>query len=181
MPFITDRNPAGHAEARLSRRSLAALVAGISLLVLAAASAGLLAYRSTVAEHWVTHTVETREGAREVMALTLAMQGSVRGYLLTGDESFLGGYEAGTASLPQALDRLVRLTADNPRQTRVLVDLRSAIVDLLDVYRQIVAASTTEDQSALALALVRDGRGEDVMQAVRSGVDTFVDEEQGLL
>ena len=125
MPFITDRNPAGHAEARLSRRSLAALVAGISLLVLAAASAGL------VAEHWVTHTVETREGAREVMALTLAMQGSVRGYLLTGDESFLGGYEAGTASLPQALDRLVSLTADNPRQTRVLVDLRSAIVDLL--------------------------------------------------
>ena len=181
MPFITDRNPAGHAEARLSRRSLAALVAGISLLVLAAASAGLLAYRSTVAEHWVTHTVETREGAREVMALTLAMQGSVRGYLLTGDESFLGGYEAGTASLPQALDRLVSLTADNPRQTRVLVDLRSAIVDLLDVYRQIVAASTTEDQSALAHALVRDGRGEDVMQAVRSGVDTFVDEEQGLL
>ncbi len=179
MPFTTDKNPAGHAGARLSRRSLAALVAGISLLVLAAASAGLLAYRSTVAEHWVNHTLETRDGAREVMALTLAMQGSVRGYLLTGDESFLGGYEAGTASLPLALDRLVRLTADNPRQTTVLADLRSAIDDLLDFYRQIVAGSTKEDQSALAL--VRDGRGEDLMQAVRSEVDTFVGEEQGLL
>jgi signal transduction histidine kinase/CheY-like chemotaxis protein len=113
------------------------------------------------------------------MALTLAMQGSVRGYLLTGDESFLGGYEAGTASLPQALDRLVRLTADNPRQATVLADLRAAIDDLLDFYRQIVAGSTKEDQSALIL--VRDGRGEVLMQAVRSGVDTFVGEEQGLL
>ena len=123
--------------------------------------------------------METRDKAREVLALTLAAQGSVRGYLLTGDQSFLGAYDAGVDSLPAALERLAEMTSDNPRQVAVLANLRAEIDDLLAFYRRIVAGRP--GNTGEALALVRDGRGEDLMHSVRSGVDTFVGEEQRLL
>jgi len=53
----------------------------------------------------------------EALSLDLSdMQRAYRGYLLSGDESYLGAYEAGRNAVPKHLATLASLTADDPEQ-----------------------------------------------------------------
>src|SRR5579885_2265840 len=96
--------------------------------------------------------VRTHEALAEVSALLSAVQAvetSARGYVLTGDRTYREPYLAARASLRPRLGRLAHLIADNPRQRRLLAQLRTRVQARLALLRR-------------AIRLVKAGRREAV-------------------
>ena len=94
MPFVTESSrKVGRAPTSRGVRSRRWRSASACCL-LGGTAAAFLAYRAFVAERWVDHTLQVRREALDLMTTALAMQGSIRGYLLTEDASFLLPYEA---------------------------------------------------------------------------------------
>ncbi|HLK11318.1 MAG TPA: CHASE3 domain-containing protein [Candidatus Binatia bacterium] len=74
--------------------------------------------------------VRTHEALAQLSGLLSAIQEaetSERGYVLTGDRTYLEPYLAARASLRAKLDRLAHLTADNPRQRRLVEQLGARV------------------------------------------------------
>jgi signal transduction histidine kinase/CheY-like chemotaxis protein/CHASE3 domain sensor protein len=102
---------------RIARRNVTLpLVVG---LVSAAAFIGFFLYFLTVSQ-WVDHTHQVIGEMNELTTLEGDMEASARGYLLTGDESFLAPFNIARPQFAAQIDDLVKATADNPPQTERL-------------------------------------------------------------
>lgn len=73
---------------------------------------------------WVTHTNRTLVAAQELAALVESMLNSQRGYLLSGNQTFLDEYEQRKGDMSQHLAELSTLVADNPSQESRLDEMR---------------------------------------------------------
>jgi diguanylate cyclase (GGDEF)-like protein len=72
------------------------------------------------AEQWRVHTLEVLLALSTTeTSVNTALRGA-RGYLLTGNAKFLAPYERGRGESRATLERLRRLTGDNPAQQRTL-------------------------------------------------------------
>src|SRR5437867_5666476 len=96
----------------------------------------------------VEHTHEVRTELERILSLLTDAETGQRGFLLTGVVSYLEPYKTALASLPARLDRLRRLTADNPRQQTAL-----------DALERLIQRKATELNTTIA---ARDARGFDV-------------------
>src|SRR5438445_11337612 len=68
------------------------------------------------AEHWVAHTHEVRTDIQQALNILLDATNGIRGYLLTGQETFLNPYENAIQTLPDDLAHLARLVQNDPVQ-----------------------------------------------------------------
>ena len=105
--------------ARLAHVVLAAL--GAATLVSAGVLLLLVAVQAPRAQ-------QATDGARAIRLSHLAMvdqETSLRGYLLTGEESFLGPYERGRAELRRQHEAARRAFADDPEQLQRLATLQA--------------------------------------------------------
>src|ERR1700761_9121415 len=66
---------------------------------------------------WVDHTHQVIGKMNELTTLEGDMEAGVRGFLLTGDDAFLGPYQLSKPQFATQIDDLVKQTADNPTQT----------------------------------------------------------------
>jgi len=66
---------------------------------------------------WVGHTHQVIGELNELTTLQSDMESATRGYVITGDESFLAPYRLARPQLDAQFDDLLRQTADNPVQT----------------------------------------------------------------
>ncbi len=102
-----------------------------------------------------------------------------RGYLLTGDESYLRPYEAALPAMQAHLDRLQALTADNPAQQKRLVEfegqVRAKLAELADAIR------LRSSGNPAARRTVGAGSGQALMSQIRRTVDDLRAEENRLL
>ena len=105
------------------------VVMAFGLLVVAGLGAVIVALSSASAERWSAHSQDVRQ-AHAALFITVAFaESSQRGYLLTGDPTYLTPYIQVKAALPALKANLARLVADNPDQQR-----RVAVLDrLIDV------------------------------------------------
>ncbi len=106
------------------------LLTGIFILaaVLITANAALAFHAEQVladSEHWVTHTLEVLTDMERVLRTTFDAESSERGYVLSGDETFLGGYIFANNTLAFQFDRLLALTSDNAVQQQHLRHARA--------------------------------------------------------
>jgi PAS domain S-box-containing protein len=154
-----------------SRRIIAVLVA-----------AALLAALGVFASFWYLKQVEKASLAREHTALVLskanelqnelnASETSVRGYLLTGDESFLepylakrGGFTGRARDLRELA--LVPEVAQHMAVLGPLVDERIANLDL-------VTARYRNQGAAAAVALVTSGEGQRLTDSIRTEIGSI--------
>jgi len=128
----------------------------------------------------VAHTMEV---IRETQGLASAIKDAEtgqRGFLLTGDESYLEPYNDATRSLESSLIRARTLTADNLQQQQRLAALDDAIGQKLQELAQTIALRR-EGRSSEALALVRTDRGKAAMDRIRTLTDEIQNSEQALL
>ncbi|HEY4103724.1 MAG TPA: response regulator, partial [Polyangiaceae bacterium] len=98
----------------LAQRLLIAVVAPVGLLLFVGL---ILAYQIVKLQdtaHWVDHTDEVIGRLTEIQNQIVDQETAVRGFLLTGDRTFLGPFER-AQPLPM-FDRLHVLVADNPPQ-----------------------------------------------------------------
>lgn len=135
------------------------------------------------AETWVRHTHEVLSEIHESERLLIDQETGLRGYMLSADGRFLDPYNSGRAQFPVALDRLRRDTADNPAQSRRVVDVR-------DRYRLWSGEAEAEKRLVKpdVTALLRDpdlqGRlrsRKEQMDAMRAAFASMSDEERHLL
>src|SRR5580658_7248478 len=96
--------------------------------ILALVAVGALSYRSMVvsgqSDRWVRHTHEVLENLQDLRFALESVESSVRGYVLTGKESYLETYQASRLRVEQDQATVGGLTADNPAQQSQLPDLK---------------------------------------------------------
>ncbi|MBX7200943.1 MAG: CHASE3 domain-containing protein [Rhodospirillaceae bacterium] len=157
---------------------------GFGLVILVLAITAMLAARSatTFAEdtQWVEHTYEMITQIREInLSLVNAETGS-RGYILTGDESYLEPYREALVKLNGAIATVNRIMSDNPRQQRRLVELRGTINEKLEAMADAVKARKEQNLEA-AIKIVQSGRGKRAMDDARANLAPMEDDEMTLL
>ena len=107
------------------------------------------------------------------------IQTGQRGYVLTGDESFLGPWDAGRAAFPAEARRLERLVSNNPSQETRAQEIsragRSYIADW-----SIPAVEVARTDLDEARALVGSGEGKRRFDAIRAQFDAFAAAQRSL-
>ncbi|MCJ2051789.1 CHASE3 domain-containing protein [Methylobacterium sp. J-070] len=148
-------------------RETAAMVAGFVLLVLAGLAAAAAALASADAAAWSVHSAEVRQAEARLFRLVQEAETGQRGYLLTGDPSYLDPFTTARRELPAAEAELRALTGDNAAQQARLDQLRPIIDEKVDELARTIGRMQAGDQAG-ALAIVRTNKGRDLMRRFRS-------------
>ena len=157
------------------------IVVGFTLPLLLLLGIGAVAYRSisslTSTSLLVVHTQQVLEHIAAVLSLMKDAETGQRGYLITGDEAYLGPYQAGIASVPTVIKELRRLTADNPDQQPGLDQVELLIAAKLAELKQTIdlRRSGSFDE---AVKLVRAGQGIKQMDELRTVLHRIEQEER---
>ena len=160
------------------------LLAAFGLVLAFALADAVVSYRMTLRlienERWVTHTHEVLNELEETLSALKDAETGERGYIITGDESYLTPYKTGIVEVQQHLDFLRSLTADNARQQRRIAELAPLIANRLEQLRRGLEAFRTAGPEA-ARATVLTGHGQRTMDAVRWLGAQMTGEEMELL
>lgn len=117
---------------------------GVALLVLAISS--IVSYYSInkliEQSRWLDHTNGIILNLENILSKIRSAETSQRGYLLTGDASFLKAFNESQPKTMEICDEVQRLTADNPIQQLNMGDLRPLIIQryakmqkMIDLYK----------------------------------------------
>src|SRR5438445_6599739 len=116
----------------IEKKTAAALTAAGLILLLVSG----LSYRNgrgfVETSEWVSHTHEVLQELEATLAAVANAQTTVRGYIITGEDTFLEPYHTAVREVREHLRRLRFLTADNPVQQRRLAALERVITEKLD-------------------------------------------------
>lgn len=155
------------------------VLAGAILLIVAA-----VGYRSTANlvedSALVAHTHEVRRELGNLLAKLTDVETGVRGYVISGDESYLATLDAAQAGANGSLQKLRALTADNPDQQRRLADVTPLIDERLAISRRNLAARRNGGLDA-GIAAIGSGEGKQAMDRVRAIVVDADRQEEALL
>ena len=158
-------------------RSLIALAAGFVLLVLFVAATILLNLRQQQDSGWVAHTLRVENQLGTIQSLLQEAEASQRGYLLTGNESFLAPYRAADGRLRPELDSLDRLVRDNPAQVAATAQLRPLVLQRRLRLAQVQAQYRVKGSVDRPLLDV----GKAMMDRIRTRIAAMKAEEERLL
>jgi signal transduction histidine kinase len=154
--------------------------ASLALLLLVGILAALMVKRVNNAADWATHSLRVEATAAEVLGQTQDLKIGERGYVLTGEDAFLEPYRSALARLPAWLDELRSLVSDNPAQLQSLERMRMAINEVMAESARPVELVRKGDGVG-AVAVVKSGRGLQVMDHFRAAFDDFHQAENDLL
>jgi len=168
------------------RQAIARRLSGIgfALATILLGVAGVVTYGRLVelreANRWVEHTLTVQTSLAQALSLVTDAETGQRGFLLTGQTSYLEPYDAAVARLPQQLERIRRLTSDNPgQQSRVDSLERLSRQKLAELSATVATRERGNSQEALRVVL--SGEGKRVMDEIRAAVDAMHAEEAQLL
>ena len=131
-------------------------------------------------ERSTLHTQVVLERIESLVSLVKDAETGQRGYLLTGDESYLSPYNDAHHLIPVRVDELRKLTANNPSQQARIANLQRLLRQKLAELAQTVALRRTSG-AAPALDVVKTNRGLALMDQIRAVTDAFEAEESTLL
>ena len=155
------------------------LSAGFLVLVVVSAASVLLVNKSREDNAWVVHTIEVENQTNALLLEIRRAESAARGYLVTMGPEFLADHnQAVTAILPD-LEKLERLTADNPLQVENIKKLRAAIETQLDQFTRELKF-IKQGSPARATALVREAAARDTTSAIRDLASAMRIEEERL-
>jgi signal transduction histidine kinase len=137
-----------------------------------------LEYRQEVGA--VQHTLEVEKKLSQLLSTIQEAETSNRGFLLSGDESYLQGYDSATGQLGNQFGEVKKLVADNAEQVRILSDLWPIIEGRLALLKTGIAIRRAEGLEAGA-RFVQTNVGRNVMLEVRSGLSQLQANEVELL
>ncbi|MBD2041054.1 PAS domain S-box protein [Microcoleus sp. FACHB-672] len=167
-----------------SRHFFKSVAGGFGLASAILVLIGVVSYRSIneliETSNLVERTHQVLESLESVLSnLTYAETGQ-RGYILTGDESYLETYNTAIPSLNQDLEKLKQLTTDSPKQQQRLVMLQPLIGKRIDVLGEIVRVRKDQGFEP-ALQLIQTNQSRSLMQQVRQMITEMENEEKTLL
>lgn len=155
----------------------AAVVVTILLILFGLGFMGLELKREFERARTTRQAVELSHNARnELLAIFSLMQDAEtgqRGYIITGQRSYLEPYTKAEARLGTELRRLHAAYASNPAQTANLAELETLIDQKQAAMQDALTARDTGGRDA-GIAAVAGGRGKAAMDQIRGVVDRMV-------
>ncbi|MDB5778587.1 MAG: response regulator [Polaromonas sp.] len=137
----------------------------------------LIAYLLSIL-NWVEHSERVIGNANQVARLNSEMESGMRGYLVTGEESFLQPYEVALSRFDSEVGLLSSMVSDNPVQVARL----KRITGLQQQWSEFAKESIALRRGNLDyVALARTGRGKRIKDEMRKEMDAFIAMEQRLL
>jgi methyl-accepting chemotaxis protein len=160
------------------------IAAGFVLSCILLAIIGSIAYREIASlvntSHKVSHTYQVLESSGNLLSRLKDAETGQRGYVITGNETFLEPYKEEIDNIPRVVRELRGLTADSPNQQKRL-DAAEPIIaakfaelkQTIDMRRTLGFASTQK--------VINAGAGKRYMDELRQLISQMKDEEQDLL
>jgi diguanylate cyclase (GGDEF)-like protein/PAS domain S-box-containing protein len=145
--------------------------AGFLFGSIALASVGTLLHQSTVQFRFTRDQVKNCRDILDALQafLTTAEEAETgqRGYLLTGDQTYLEPYNLAVSEIDSRLQRIQELTANDPSQQAAALLLRQHVERKMDELRRTVQLRRAQDIEA-SRKLVLSGVGKEEMNQIRS-------------
>jgi signal transduction histidine kinase/CHASE3 domain sensor protein len=136
----------------------------------------LNAARMTENRNQSIHTANVMSTARALLAALDEAESGQRGYLLTGDQSYLAPYIQSLAATPGLLTQLRELTADDPLQGRRVAELQNAIAQNLNEMKEAITIFEASGAEA-GRDFVKANAGRDIMSDIRRAIDGILGTE----
>jgi two-component system, LuxR family, sensor kinase FixL len=160
------------------------VVLGFGLVLAMLGIIALVSYRSTRAfirnAEWVAHTREVMEIGERTQRNFMEMAAGRRGFLITGDERLLRGYEDAQGKIIESFNSLKAYTADTPQQTLKLDRLLQLIQRSFALQRVEVEVRRTQGFEAAA-ELFGKGETEQTTREIQKLLADFHREQQALV
>ncbi len=151
------------------------------LLVLAI---GVLTYQNWAAYRSGTDRVvairKIAEASTSLMSELRDAETGERGFLLTGQESYLEPYRSALSEIPRTIAQLDQTAGADPENARHVAALKPLVREELDELMETIELRRTSGEDA-ALAELKSGRGKEVMDEIRQGCDGVRTEEYVVL
>jgi signal transduction histidine kinase len=135
--------------------------------------------RARDAEQLVSHTLRVLNATGLLLSTMEDAETGQRGYLLTGDDHYLGPYQSALSKQLLARQTLHQLTADNSDQQARLAKLDQLVETRLSVSRRIIDLYRADGRNA-ALAAIATDEAKRVMDEIR-GLLRDIEKEEHLL
>ncbi len=153
------------------------------LLCLVVVNAGVAFHNLRRLRHDANQVARTHvilEGLASTVATITDAETGQRGFLITGDESYLAPYQASQAHSDEQLAELARALADNPQAADKLQQL-AQLID--EKYQELAATVALRKQGDLALTrqIVLSDEGKRTMERIRALVREMRQDEQAPL
>ena len=160
------------------------LIVSIGLLLLSIVSIVLISILESKSVNktakLVTHTQDVLYHTERLLTLVIGNETGSRGYVITGNQSFLEPLKRSKKDIYKELATLKELTNDNPPQ-QARVDSLSSMVNTRFAFSDSTIAEYELNGRAAALALVETGRGKLYSEQIRKLIDRMEVSENNLL
>lgn len=139
----------------------------------------------TEANTWDIHTYKVMDDFHGILESMLNKETGMRGYVISGEESFLEPYKAGKTDLNNYLQGVQKLTSDNPKQQENLKNIKKIIAEWdinadknIEESRKLKADNKNINESNIAEAM---NISKEYMDKIRALVDESNKIEENLL
>jgi len=171
-------NPLKRLSVKTLNASLIFSIIAIFLVILFVCYQSLLHINTD--ESWVTHSYQVSAAADVLISDLENMETGQRGYVITGQEGFLGPYTSALPDVDNTLHMLQDLTKDNPVQQQNLSALKPLIdAKISDLQNSIILRRERGFNAAQADVLT--DKGKQIMDSIRAIVARMQTEESALL
>jgi signal transduction histidine kinase len=154
------------------------LAAGFLVLVAISVTSVILVNQARDDNRWVVHTVEVENQINTVLLEIRRAESAARGYLLTSEPRFLAEHDTAVDSIIPDVEKLIKLTSDNPVQAQLADRLRSAVGERLTEFARAIDFVKRND-TAGGVAMLRDpGTGASVRAVRDASAAMFVEENR---
>ncbi|MFC9709580.1 CHASE3 domain-containing protein [Paenibacillus sp. NPDC056933] len=119
------------------------------------------------------HDLEVHNLTNTIEKNVLNMETGQRGYMITGDESYLEPYRQGLAQWNYNYDQLFALISDNPSQQRSLQNIKTHITRWIEIAGEPLVELKKQGDQAKVIAFFQSDPGKNEMDLLRSQLDAF--------
>jgi len=157
---------------------------GFAFALACLAIVGVVSYLSVVRLNedagWVEHTHEVLSRLELLLAAVTDSETAERGYVITGDESYLEPYRNSANVADDQVRRLRELTADNPVQQQRLASVAPLVSDRLAGLQKVIELRRTSGY-AEAQSEILTGKGKQFHDRIRGLINQMKGTETSLL
>lgn len=143
----------------------------LALILALMATLGWLTYQklnqSAEAEQWVRHTHQVIEQLDELLISFIDIETGQRGFVLTGDQTYLEPYDANISQVFGKLSKFAILVTDNPSQRKIYDLLVPLVTQKVSELGKTIKLRQSKGFEA-AKELIISGRGESAMDNIRT-------------
>ena len=157
---------------------------GFGAAILTLFGSGVISYRALVmsnqSQGWVRHTDQVLEELQELLSATQGIESSNRGFVLTGDQSYIESLKGNVLREARAEVSIEELTVDNTAQQSRVPVLKRLLAQNFRFSESVIDLRRAKGMEAAA-ALIGEGLGQQIMGEIHALVLRMEDEEQQLL